>query len=82
VHCIVKMSGDAEKTAYNLRGDVEATLLATVAGRTLDGKVTDIVRVAAGNNRDEATDLGVYSSALQLEVQIRHLDGQPTSFSY
>jgi hypothetical protein len=82
VHCIVKMSGDAEAAAYNVRGDVEATLLATTAGRTLDGKVTDIVRVAAGNNRDEASDLGVYSSALQLEVQIRHIDGQPTSFSY
>lgn len=82
VHCIAKQSGDAEATAYNLRRDVESTLFATQAARTLDGKVQGVYRIAAANNREDALDLGAYSSVLQLEVHIRHLDRLPDSFTY
>lgn len=80
VHCVVKMDGDAEKAAVNLRGQAEAAVLGTVAGLTLGGKALMVTRVAAANNRDEALDQGAYNEVLQLEVKIRHLEGQPTSF--
>lgn len=82
IHCVAKADGDAEKISMNLRGDVEAALLGTAAGLTLGGKVLMITRVAAANNRDEALDQGAYNEALQLEVKIRHLEAQPTSFTY
>lgn len=82
VHCVVKMDGDAEKTAYGLRADAETALLATDDALTLGGKVVTLTRVAAANNRDEALDQGAYAVALQLEAKIRHLEGSPTSFTY
>lgn len=82
LHCCVKQTGDAEAAAYNLRRDVELVLFGSNANRTLDGTVNTIRRTAGTNNRDEATDLGVYSSVMQLEVPIWHLDSQPASFTY
>lgn len=82
VGCLAKADGDVEKTTYNLRADVETTLLGTDAGLTLGGKVVMLTRVAGANNRDDAPDQGAYNALLQFEVKIRHLEGLPTSFVY
>lgn len=82
VHCVVKMDGDAELEAYNVRSEVETALLSTNAGLTLDGTAFMLTRVAAANNRDEALDQGAYNVVLQLEAWIRHLERNPTSFAY
>lgn len=82
VHCVAKLDGDAEKTAMNLRGEVEASLLATVAGKTLSGTVLDVRRVGGSVARNQETDQEVFDATVQLEVQIRHLQGSPTSFTY
>lgn len=82
VHCIAKLDGDAEKTAYALRGEIEASLLATSAGLTLGGLVQMIARVAGFASRDQAIEQEVFNAGIQLEVQIVHLEGNPTSFTY
>lgn len=82
VHCIAKLDGDAEKTAYALRGQIEASLLATAAGLTLGGLVQMITRVAGFANRDQAIEQEVFNAGMQLEVQIVHIEGSPTSFTY
>lgn len=82
VYCAVKQDGDAEKAAYNLRRDVESAFLATADGLSLGGKVQNVSRVAGANNRDDAIDQGAYSAALQFQIQIVHLQGQPDSFTY
>ena len=82
IHCIAKLDGDAEKSAYNLRGEVEAALLATTAGLTLSGTVQMLTRVGGFNNRDQAIDQEVFNAAIQVVAQIRHLEGAPTSFTY
>lgn len=82
VHCVAKLDGDAEKVAMNLRGDVEASLLGSLAGKTLSGTVVDVRRVGGSVSRNQETDQEVFDATLQLEVQIRHLQGLPTSFSY
>lgn len=82
VHCIAKLDGDAEKTAYALRGQIETALLGSNAGLTLGGLVLMLTRVAGFNNRDQAIEQEAYSAGMQLAVQIRHLEGSPTSFTY
>lgn len=82
IHCVAKMDGDAEKSAYNLRGEVEAALLGSVAGLTLGGTVQMLRRTGGFNNRDQAIDQEVFNAALQVVAQIRHLEGSPTSFTY
>lgn len=82
VHCIAKLDGDAEKTAYALRGEIETTLLGTAAGITLGGLVSMLTRVAGFNNRDQAIEQEAYNAGIQLAVKIRHLEGSPTSFTY
>lgn len=82
VSCLVKADGDIEKTAYNLRGEVEATLLGSNAALTLGAKVSMLTRVSGVNNRDDSPDQGAYNAQLQFEAKITHLEGQPTSFTY
>ncbi len=82
VHAIAKLDGDAEKTAFNLRGEIEASLFGSVAGKTLGGLVVDIRRPGGAVSRNQEIEQEVFSSSLQLEVQIRHLQGNPTSFTY
>lgn len=82
VHCVVKMDGDAELAAYNVRSEVETALLSTNNGLTLGGAAVMISRVAADNNRDEALDQGAYNVALQFEVLIQHPEGRPTSLTF
>ena len=82
VHCVAKLDGDAEKTALNLRGQVEASLLGSLAGKTLDGLVFDIRRTGGEVARNQDTDQEVFNARVQLEVVIRHLQGDPTSSSY
>lgn len=82
VHCVVKQDGDAEKAAYNLRRDLEQTLLATADALTLGGKAQMTTRVGGSNNRDDAIDQAAYAAVVQLEVKIRHLEGNPDSFTY
>jgi hypothetical protein len=82
VHCVAKLDGDAEKTAFNLRGQVEASLLGSLAGKTLGGLVADVRRPAGAVARNQETDQEIFQSTLQLEVLIRHLQGEPTSFTY
>ena len=82
VHCVAKLDGDAEKTAYALRGEVEAALLASTAGLTLGGLVPMLVRTGGFNNRDQAIEQEAYAASAQFVVQIRHLEGNPTSFTY
>lgn len=82
VACMTKADGDTEKTAYNMRSEVETTLLGSDAGLTLGGKVAMITRVAGSNNRDDTPDQGAYNAVLQIEAKIRHLEGLPTSFVY
>lgn len=81
-HCVAKLDGDAEKTAINLRGQVEASLLGSLAGKTLDGLVADVRRPAGAVARNQETDQEIFQSTLQLEVLIRHVQGSPTSFTY
>lgn len=82
VACLAKADGDVEKTAYNLRSEVETTLLGSDAALTLGGKVSMLTRVSGANNRDDAPDQGAYNALLQFEAKITHLEGQPTSFIY
>lgn len=82
VHCIAKLDGDTEKTALNLRGECEASLLGTAAGLTLGGLVQMVTRVGGSANRDQAIDQEVFNAGVQLEVKIRHLESLPTSFVY
>ena len=82
VHCVAKLDGDAEKTAMNLRGEVEASLLGSVAGKTLSGTVLDVRRVGGSVARNQETDQEVFDATVQLEVVIRHVQGSPTSFTY
>lgn len=82
IHCVAKLDGDAEKAAYNLRGEVEAALLGSTAGLTLGGTVQMLTRTAGFNNRDQAIDQEVFNAGIQVVAQIRHLEGAPTSFTY
>lgn len=82
IHCVAKLDGDAEKVAVNLRGEVEASLLGSLAGKTLGGLVVDVRRPGGSAVRNQEIEQEVFGSVLQLEVQIRHLQGEPTSFTY
>jgi hypothetical protein len=82
VHAVVKQDGDAERAAYNLRRDVESTLLATANALTLGGRIQMLTRLAGANNRDDAIDQGAYAAVVQLQARIFHLQGSPDSFTY
>lgn len=82
IACAVKTTSDPEKTAYDIRSEVETTLLGTSAGLTLGGRVVMLSRVAGSNNRDDALEIGAYNVQLQLEALVRHLERLPTSFTY
>lgn len=81
VHCVVKALGDVEQAAYNLRRDVETTLLSTTAGATLDGKIVNTQRLGGSPTRRSNGDYEGYAIALQFVMTIRHLESNADSFS-
>lgn len=82
VHCVVKQDGDAEAAAYNLRRDVETSLLGTIAALTLDGKIQMTTRLAGDPAQDSVGDQEAYKVALQFQMLIYHLESSPDSFTY
>lgn len=82
VHCVTKMNGDAEKVAWNLAGEVDASLLATVAGKTLSGLVFDTAPVSWAPQQSQFADLEAYEVEATYRITIRHIEGAPTSASY
>jgi hypothetical protein len=82
VHCVTKMDGDSEKVAYNLAGEVDVSLLATMAGKTLSGLVFDITPVSLDPDQNQFADQQAYQVLAEYRVIIRHLEGAPTSFTY
>ena len=73
---------DAEKIAHNLRRDVEAVLLGSVAGKTLNGKAIQIMRTGVVGTYSTIGDMRVYQLEIKLQIDVRHLESQPDSFIY
>ena len=82
VHCVVKQDGDAEAAAYNLRRDVETSLLGTIAALTLDGKIQMTTRLSGDPQQNTLGDQEAYKVALQFQMLIYHLESSPDSFTY
>ena len=82
IYCVVKQVDDAEKAAYNLRSEVEAALLGTYTGKSQGGKVSRMIRRGGSPTQDLSTDREVFMVRVRFQMEIMHLESQPTSFAY